>query len=318
MKKKNYYRLVKNHLGIAFGALLLAISYSWFLIPYKMSPGGVGGLAQILFHVFGIPASASMLIFNIPLFILGIIFLGKIFGFRSFYGMALSSVLIDVVSIPSLNKVGIISDHALKTMYSFNVDGKVIHAMLAPDDIYLAAIAGSVLMGLGLGVIFRFRGSTGGTDIPVAILKQKTGVSLGTGYWIIETLIILLTGIVFSDLKLVIWGYVNLFISSKITDIASEGLPYTKGIYIISKQFADIRSEIYRQVSRGVTIIHGEGGYTGDKQNILFCVVSRRQISIVRDLVKDIDPNAFVVMSDVYDVMGYGFKSRNIDLSTPE
>ncbi len=313
MIKKKYYRLVKNHIGIGFGAILLAISYSWFLIPYKIAPGGMGGLAQIFFHFFQIPTGVSMLILNIPMFILGIIFLGKIFGLRSFYGMFISALFTDLLSIPNLNKLGFISDYAFKNAYSFNVDGQVIHAILSPDDIYLSAIAGSVIMGLGLGIIFR--GSTGGTDIPVAILKQKTGISLGTGYWIVETLIILTTGIVFQDLKLIIWGYINLFIASKITDISSEGLPYTKGFYIISKHYQDIRAEIYKQLARGVTLLNAEGGYTGDEQKIIFCVVSRRQISVIRDLVKDIDPEAFVVMSDVHDVMGYGFKSRSINLA---
>ncbi|MBW6515609.1 MAG: YitT family protein [Candidatus Cloacimonetes bacterium] len=306
-------RVVNQYIGIVFGSLFLAIAYSWFLVPYKIAPGGIGGLAQIFYHFFGFPVGLSMIMMNIPLFVISFIFLGKTFGIRSFYGMIVSAILTDLVSIESLFRFGIIKD---LLPYTFQINDKVIYAMLGPDDIYLSALAGSVLLGLGLGIIFRFRGSTAGTDIPAAIIKQKTGLSLGTGFWIVETFIIFLIGLVFADLKLIIWGYVNLFISSKITDIASEGLPYLKGIYIISDFTVDIRAEIYNQLDRGVTFIKGEGSYTGKEFNILFTVVHRRQIATVRDIVKDIDPKAFMIVTDVSDVMGYGFRSRNIDLSS--
>jgi len=168
---------------------------------------------------------------------------------------------------------------------------------------------------MGLGIIFRFRGSTGGTDIPVALIKQKTGLSIGTGYWIVETFIILTVGLVFRDLKLIIWGYVNLFISARITDLASEGLPYIKGAYVISDKADEIKEQIYDQIQRGVTFFHAQGGYTGKEQRVLFCVLNRRQVANLRDIVQDIDPKAFMILTDVMDVMGYGFKSRNIDLT---
>lgn len=307
-------RVINQYIGIAFGAMFLALAYSWFLVPYKIAPGGIGGLAQIFYHFFGFPVGLSMILMNIPLFVVSLIFLGKTFGIRSFYGMIVSAIMTDLVSIESLFKFGIIKDLA---PYTYQINEKVIYAMLGPEDIYLSALAGSVLLGFGLGIIFRFRGSTGGTDIPAAIIKQKTGLSLGTGFWIVETLIIFFIGLVFADLKLIIWGYVNLFISSKITDIASEGLPYLKGIYVISDYTVDIRAEIYNQIDRGVTFIKGEGSYTGKEFNILFTVVHRRQIAVVRDIVKDIDPKAFMIVTDVSDVMGYGFRSRNIDLTSP-
>jgi uncharacterized membrane-anchored protein YitT (DUF2179 family) len=298
-------------LGIIGGSVFFALAYSWFLIPYKIAPGGVGGLSQILYHIFNLPVGISMLILNLPLFVLSFIFMGKRFGFRSIYGMITGSILTDLLSIPNLCKLGILDD---LSKYTHIVDGNKIYAMLSPQDIYLSAIAGSVLLGVGLGIIFRFRGSTGGTDIPVALLKQRTGVSIGTGYWIVETLIILTIGIVFKDLKLIIWGYVNLFITAKITDLTSEGLPYVKGVYIISEKNDEIKEKIYDQIRRGVTFIKTQGGYKGAERNMLFCAMNRRQVSVMRDIVKDIDPSAFVLLTDVWDVMGYGFRSRNIDL----
>ncbi|KQC06377.1 MAG: hypothetical protein APR54_07370 [Candidatus Cloacimonas sp. SDB] len=311
----NIRRNLTQYFGIIGGSVFFAIAYSWFLIPYKIAPGGVGGLAQIFFHIFQLPVGVSMLLMNLPLFIISFIFLGRQFGFRSIYGMITGSILTDLLSIPNLSKVGILQD---LSNYTYLIEGKQIHAMLSPDDIYLSAIAGSVLLGIGLGIIFRFRGSTGGTDIPVALLKQKTGVSIGKGYWIVETAIILTIGLVFSDLKLIIWGYINLFITAKITDLTSEGLPYVKGVYIISTKNDEIKEKIYDDIRRGVTIIKAQGGYTGRDSDILFCAMNRRQVAVMRDIVRDIDPKAFVLLTDVWDVMGYGFRSRNLDLTSNE
>lgn len=309
--KKKWQRSLFQILGILAGSLLTGLSYSWFLAPYKIVPGGIGGLSQILFHIFHVPLGISMLIFNIPLFIISFIFMGSRFGARSIFGMLAVSTFTDLVSLDNLYKFGLISD---LSPFTFLYEGSKIQAILAPTDIYLSAIAGSVLLGLGLGMIFRFKGSTAGTDIPVALIKKHTGLSIGTGYWIVETLIILTVGLVFKDVKIIIWGYVNLFISAKMTDLASEGLPYVKGVYIISPKHEIIKEAIYQHIHRGITYLKGVGGYTGNEQNIIFCVMNKRQVSVMRDLVKDIDPDAFMILTDVHDVMGYGFKSRNLDL----
>jgi uncharacterized membrane-anchored protein YitT (DUF2179 family) len=315
MRKLNIQEKIKRHLihnvGIICGSILFAMAYSWFLIPYKIAPGGVGGLSQILFHLFNLPVGISMIALNIPLFGLSFWLLGKRFGINSIYGMFTTAIFSDLLSLTTLHKLGIIRD---LSEYTHLIDGKQIYAMLPPDQVYLAAIAGSVLLGLGLGIIFRFRGSTGGTDIPVAIVKQKFGVSIGTGYWIIESVIIFTIGIVFQNLSLIIWGYINLFITAKITDLASEGLPYVKGVYVISEKNDEIKEMIYQRINRGVTYLKAEGGYTGNQFNLLFCAMNRRQVSVLRDFVKQIDPQAFVLLTDVYDVMGYGFRSRSLDL----
>lgn len=299
-------KLISNigaYFGIIIGCIIFGISYAWFLIPFKVAPGGVGGIAQILYHLFGFPAGISMIIINIPLFVIGWVFLGKQFGLKSFIGMFVGAFLVDILEPQRLyNSFEIFRDVINTQYWAFT------------DNILLASIAGSVLLGIGLGLIFRFRGSTGGTDIPVAILKQYTGFSLGTGYWIIESAIILTIGIVFKDLNLIIWGYLNLFITTKIVDITAEGISYVKGAYIITKAENVIKERIFKELDRGVTIFHAEGGYTGKTQNVVFCIVSRKQISILRKIVKDEDPKAFMILLEVNDVRGYGFKTRLLDL----
>jgi uncharacterized membrane-anchored protein YitT (DUF2179 family) len=303
--KNTYKKIISNgrdFLGITIGCIIFAMSYSWFLIPFKVAPGGVGGIASVIFHIFGLPAGISMIVMNIPLFILAWIFLGKQFGLRSFYGMAVGSLFIDLLSPESLYYRAPFLKEVINT-----------HYWAFTDNIFLASIAGSVLLGIGLGIIFRFYGSTGGTDIPVAILKQYTGVTIGTGYWFIETLIIFSIGLVFKDLNLVIWGYLNLFITTKIVDITAEGLPYVKGVYITTQNETVIKLRILKELDRGVTIFHAEGGYTGKPQNILFCAINRRQIAQLKRIVKQEDPQAFIILMDVNDVMGDGFKTRMID-----
>lgn len=309
--KRNLKRELGQYLGILFGSAIFGMGYSWFLIPYKIVPGGVGGIAQLFNYFFGFPVGMTMIAINIPLFVISFIFIGKSFGAKSLYGMFASSMMTDLLSLPSLYKLGLIEN---LEKYTFMVKGKLAYAMLAPSDIYLSAIAGSVLLGLGLGIIFRFRGSTGGTDIPVALIKQKAGLSIGTGYWLVETFIILSVGLFLHDLKLVIWGFLNLFISTKITDLASEGLPYIKGVYVISNKVIDIKTEIYERLDRGVTFFKGMSGLHQRDINVLFCVVNRRQVPELTDIVKDIDKNAFMIVTDVNDVMGYGFRTRQFNL----
>nr|MDK2850594.1 hypothetical protein [Candidatus Cloacimonadota bacterium] len=309
--KQHFRKEIVNYIGIIFAALFFAAGYSWFLLPYNMAPGGVGGISQILNHFFGIPNGIGMILINIPLFVLSFTFIGKSFGSKSLYGMFVSATMTDLMSFPMLNKLGLISNLA---HFTHEVNGVKIYAMLPPEEMFLSAIAGSVLLGFGLGMIFRFRGSTGGTDIPVALIKQKTNLSIGTGYYIVESGIILAVAVLLKDPRLLIWGYINLFITSKVTDLAADGLPYIKGVYIISDEVDEIRGVIFDKLQRGVTLLKGMSGFNQRDINVIFCVLNRRQVPLLTDMVKEIDPDAFMVLTDVYDVMGYGFKSRNLDL----
>ncbi|NLO10833.1 MAG: YitT family protein [Candidatus Cloacimonetes bacterium] len=312
LKTKHISRELYRYLGIIFGSLFFAMGYSWFLLPYNIAPGGVGGISQILSRYTGIPNGIGMILINVPLFIIGFIFVGKSFGTKSIYGMLVASLMTDLFNLKFLHNLGIIKNLA---EYTHQVNGHTIYAFLPPEDMLLTAVAGSVLLGLGLGLIFRFRGSTGGTDIPVALVKQRSGLSIGSAYYVVETGIILAVAIFLKDPKILIWGYINLFITTKITDLASEGLPYNKGVYIVSKENDEIKEQIYRQLNRGVTFFKARGGYAEKETDVLFCVLNRSQVPQLTDIVKDTDSQAFMIVTDVYDVLGYGFKSRKIDLS---
>jgi uncharacterized membrane-anchored protein YitT (DUF2179 family) len=182
----------------------------------------------------------------------------------------------------------------------------------SPTDILLASVAGSAILGIGLGLIFRSRGSTGGTDIPVAILRKYAGLSISSGYWLVESLIILLVGVVFSSPQIVIWAYLNLFLCSRMTDFAAEGMPYVKAVMIVSDHPDEIRDAIFETLNRGLTFLRAEGGYDRRSRDVIYVCVHRRQVRLLQRIVQKIDPQAFMVLTDAYDVMGYGFRQRTV------
>lgn len=306
----------RDYAGILVGAVLFGIAYSWFLFPFRISPGGVGGLSQILYHFTGIQESLWMLFFNIPLFILGYFMVGRQFGIRSFAGMIMST---GACWFFAPERLGFIPGFS-SMVHNLAQPGElprlaVLFTGGSEMDILLASIAGSSLLGVGLGFIFRFRGSTGGTDIPVAILKKYTGITISTGYWLVDSVIILMVGVVFREPRLLIWAYLNLFLTTRMTDLAAEGMPCVKAAVIVSDQADRIRDAIYDHLDRGVTFLKAQGGYRRKNKDVIYVCIHRRQVMLLQRLVKEIDPHAFMVLQDAYDVMGYGFRKRIIDFS---
>ena len=316
--KSNFsiYTIIKQAGGIVLGSLIYGIGLSWFLLPFKVAPGGVGGLSQIFMHFFGWNAGITMLIMNIPLCLVGIFFIGKEFGMGTFIGFFVSSLMVDLVSPARLYKWGIMK--SLIEKYNM-VDGKLkpISELAMTDEIFIATIAGSIFLGVGIGLIFKARASTGGTDIPVAFLKKKLNISVGNGYLLIETAIIMFTGIMFGDLNLIIWSYFALFLSSKFVDMITEGLSRVKAAHIICSNndtVEKIKERIFNEMGRGVTFFYGEGGYLQENKKILFVSFSIRQTAHLKHIVLQEDKDAFIVMNDVHDVIGSGFKSRGLNL----
>ena len=304
---------MQDYAGILAGSVFFGVAYSWFLFPFRISPGGIGGLSQVLYHWTGVTESIWMFGFNIPLFFLGYFVVGKQFGVRSFAGMLMANAMCLVCRPSHFSFLSSYSDIV------HNVAGEGELPRLAmflsgklETDILLASLAGSALLGVGLGLIFKFRGSTGGTDIPVAILKKYAGVSISTGYWIVESLIILAVGVVFKNPAIIIWAYLNLFLTSKMTDFASEGMPYVKAVMIVTNAPDQVRDAIFEKLNRGVTFLKAEGGYNRSQKDVIYVCIHRRQVMMLRRILKHIDPDAFMVLHDAYDVMGYGFKQRTL------
>ena len=309
--------LSKQGLVIILGSLIFGFGLSCFLVPFKIAPGGVGGLSQILYYFFGLPVGLSMIIMNIPLWILGMVFVGRQFGIGTFAGFFISSLAADLMTPSNLYRWGLFREMFERYNTLPNGAFKPMNEWALTDSIFVASIAGALLLGIGIGIIFKARASTGGTDVPVAILKKHLNISMGNGYLIVETSIILFTGYMFRDINIIIWSYFGLFLTARFVDIVTEGISRVKAAYIIpttDEQAERIKDRINTELERGTTFLHGTGGYSALPKKVIYVTFHVRQTSRLKKLVLEEDPKVFMVMHDVYDVIGYGFRTRIMEM----
>lgn len=277
---KKCFSIVKNYVIMIIGALLTALSVSVLLAPNRLASGGVSGLATVLFYVTGYPIGIIALTLNVPLFALGIRSEGKAFGAKSIYATVLLSFFIDMLAdLPPLT-----------------------------EDILLASVFGGLLMGLGLGLVFIAGATTGGTDI-VAKLVQNSLRHIGMGrlLLVVDLLVIMFAIIVFRDVNIGLYSIIALYASSVTIDMIIDGGKFAKTVFIISDKYVEIAQCIKKDLKRGVTGIYGHGMYSGQEKTILMCTLKRNQIPQLKDLVKENDSSAFLIFTDVREVLGEGF-----------
>jgi uncharacterized membrane-anchored protein YitT (DUF2179 family) len=271
-----------SYIGITLGTLIMAFGFNSFSIPNKIAPGGFSGLATVVYHLTGYPVGLVTLIFTIPLFYAAFKLLGGRFGIKTFYGTILFSISVDVL----------------------------MRTPPITDDLFLASVFGGVILGAGVGVVFKFGGTTGGTDLLASIMhKYFRGISIGTWLMIIDSVVVVLAGLVFRNIEITLYSTLTMFLSMKVIDVIQEGISYAKAFYIISTKADEIAQAIMDDLERGVTLLEAKGGYTRESRSVVFCVVHRSQIFQMKSIVKDVDPQAFVILGDVYEVLGEGFKN---------
>ncbi|MGB9781147.1 MAG: YitT family protein [Caldanaerobacter sp.] len=281
MRKITTKKVLTDFFWVTIGTILVALSLDLFLAPNKIAPGGVSGLAVVLQHLFGWPIGAVTLAINIPLFLIATKVLGTGFGAKTLYSTILLGVAIDSL------------------------------AFLKPltHDTMLAAVYGGILMGVGLGIVIKYGATTGGTDMAAMTLhKYIHFLSVGRILLIIDFIIITLAGIVFSA-ELALYALATEFITIKVIDLIQEGSGDERIAIIISDKYEEIANSILEEMERGVTELKGRGGYSKQDKNVLLCVVTRREVTTLRNLVKSIDPSAFVILSTAHEVLGEGFKN---------
>lgn len=275
MNKKN----IIEYLGITAGSFLIALALTVFLVPNRIAAGGVSGLATVIYYITSFPIGITMLIINIPLFLAGVKIMGKSFGVRTIYGIAALSIFTDLLQP---------------------------HMISLTDDLLLASIYGGVVGGIGLGLVFRFRGTTGGTDLIASLINYYTGISVGEGLLIADGVVVTLAGIFF-NLEVALYAAVTIFITSQTIDVIQEGLNFKKGVLIISDKAEEINQMVVDELNRGITEFEAKGGYTGEKKRVLLCIISRSEVSELKTAVSEIDRDAFVIISNVHEVLGEGF-----------
>lgn len=275
MNKKS----IIEYLGITAGSFLIALSLTVFLVPNRIAAGGVSGLATVIYYITSFPIGITMLIINTPLFLAGLKIMGKSFGIRTIYGIASLSLFTDLLQP---------------------------HMVALTQDLLLASIYGGVVGGIGLGLVFRFRGTTGGTDLIASLINYYTGISVGEGLLIADGVVVILAGIFF-NLEVALYAAVTIFITSQTVDVIQEGLNIKKGVLIISDKADEISRVVVNELNRGITEFEAKGGYTGSRKRVLLCIIARSEVSELKVAVSKIDKNAFVIISNVHEVLGEGF-----------
>jgi len=274
-------KVAKDYLLITFGALLCAAAVDMFLAPNEVVAAGVTGLAQLAHYLWKWPIGTVTLVLNVPLLAAGVRWGG---GFRilwrTIYAVTVMSVAIDVLTyaVPAVK-----GDPLIYTLF------------------------GGLLDGMGVGLVLRARGTTGGTDIIAQLLYRYRRVNFGTVFLVANTAI-LLVAIPVVGLVQVLYAVLVTYIGSRVLDTVQEGLGYARAVFIVTEHVEAMRDGVLKQVGRGLTVLQAQGGFSHSPKPVIYVVVSRTQISSLKRLIADIDPEAFVVVSEAHEVLGEGFR----------
>lgn len=293
---------IKAVVMLIAGSIVSALALNVFFIPARLTMGGISGLVSIIYQQTGqgelLPFGIMVILVNIPILIMGWIYIGSGFVWRSIIGTLAYSVVIDLTE-PIM--AGWYEEYIRQPLS----DG-------VPDAL-LFTLFGGILYGIGLGLIFRAGCTTGGTDIIAVLLKRKIKhLSIGQFLMVIDAAIVVLTVFIYrnqdeSAVLLAMYSFIAMYLTSKSIDIVLEGFDYTRTAFIISDHSQEIGNRVMEQLQRGVTALNGEGMYTGKSKKVLLCVLSRKQIPLLKAIVLDIDPDAFVIVGEAREVLGEGF-----------
>ena len=283
--KLNLKKYSIEFIGIAIGTILMAIGVSQFLLPNQLSSGGFSGIATITYYLLKWPVGRTILFMNIPCFIMAFIRIGKDFVVKSLIGTVFLSFFIDFF--------GKFSEWT--------------------NDRVLACIYGGVLVGIGTAIILRSNGSTGGSDL-VSILIKSFNSKLSTSNIIVifDAVVIALNVIAFKELEIGLYSAIAILIMGKMIDIVFEGIGFSKMIFIISNNYAEISKRIGETIKRGTTGIHAKGMYTNKEKMMVMCIASRGEVIKIRQIANEIDKSSFIVITNVREVFGEGFKKQQI------
>ncbi|MBC1474676.1 YitT family protein [Listeria grandensis] len=269
---------IMEYVYVIIGAFIIAVAFNVLLLPNHVASGGVSGISTIINYLTGWTPAYIQWAFNIPLFFAGVFFLGYQFGIKTFVGTMIMPLFVYVTS-----------DWTVWT-----------------NQPLVAALFGGVLVGMGLGIVFRGKASTGGTDVIAQILHKFTNLSLGICVALIDGFVVIAAMFVF-DIESGLYALIGLFATSKTIDLVQVGLNQSKTVLIISEKQDEIRQAILFKIDRGITRLSAKGGYTEDEKQILLCVIAQSEFSRLKEVIKEIDPNAFVVVMSASEVMGEGF-----------
>ena len=282
---KKSINTIIEFLGLIIGCLFMGVALNMFFKPYTIAPGGLSGLSLVISKFIGLSASTIMLLIGIPLLLFSIKILGKKDSIKTFIGMIILSIVLKFTE--SLSTISV------------------------TQDILLSSISGAIFLGIGLGIVFRVDGSTGGTDL-IALMINRIIPSLPVSkcLTIIDGMVVLSAGIANGNIETGLYSAIALYIIFKVIDAIISGFDYSKAFMIITDDRDELKEAILNDVKRGVTVLDGKGGYSNNDKSILLVVVNNKNQEVhLKKLIKRVDPNSFIIVSDVHEVLGKGFKS---------
>lgn len=275
--------LLRRYGLITLFSVLFALGFDWLFVPNSIGLGGMTALGQTVNHLFpAVPVGTVVLVANIPLFLLGWKFLGGSVLISSLYAMAATSILVDLFDV----------------LFTFS-----------PMEPILASIFGGVLIGLSLGVIFAQGATTGGTDLIARLLKLPFGwLPMGKLLLGVDLVLLGLVSLVFGSMESALYGLIALYISSVVTDWVLYGMDSSKVAYIITREPRAVADAVLHELDRGVTVLRGEGAWSGEDRPVLMCAFKQRQIVVLKELIHRSDPEAFMIVCNAHEVLGLGFR----------
>ena len=289
MSKYNLREILWDSLLIIIGTIVYAVGLYYFVEPSNTAPGGVSGIALLVNYCTGFPIGTMSALINLPLLILGLIFLGKEFILKTLLSVASFTVIYDYILTPLQVPV---------------YDGERL----------MACIFGGVVTGIGLGIAIYAAGSTGGTDIISKLLHQKfPHLQLGRLLMFVDLVIVFASIIVYRSTESALYAIIVIYANTQMINLVVYGGDSGRLLYILSDHYREITNAILSTIDRGVTLLDGEGGYTGENKKVVMCALRKTEYHKVKRLVHSIDPHAFIIVAESYEVMGEGFKPSSSD-----
>lgn len=272
---------------ILLGSAIFAAGIQWFYHPTSLVSGGVTGIAMIINYMTGAPVGVTIIVINVPLFLIAFKSYGWRFMAGSLLGTLASSVFIDLFSLIPYN---------------------------ITTEPFLASIYGGIITGLGLGLVFTTGSTTGGTDVVAKLIKERFPyVNFGTMILVLDAAIIAVYALLFRKYDSAMYTVIAVYVAARVIDLVLYGASQSKLCHIISEYSDEIKTAIVEKLDRGVTVLQGKGAYSGQDKQILLCVVKRQQIVEIKKIIKGIDKRAFVIVNDTRDVFGEGFGDISLD-----
>jgi uncharacterized membrane-anchored protein YitT (DUF2179 family) len=282
---KRFLPYLLDYILLFIGATVQAIALRLFLVPANLASGGVTCISQLINHFTGWPIGLMVLIGNLPLFLLGWRFLGGLrFSLRTAFAVLVYSLVVDL--LPRF--------HILPT------NG-------ITDDIFLNSLYGAVVSGIGYGLVYRARGTSGGSDILARILNHYRSISMTQSYLMVDSAVILAAGFVFGW-KEALYAIITLYVSGIVAENVLEGSGTVRTAMVVTRQAKLISERVLEEMERGVTILQGTGAYTGNERPVIYCVITRSEVAQLKSIVREIDPQAFIVIGQAHEALGEGFK----------